>query len=137
MEPNRTWDGHWFYARVAARKLRPVCQVSYHRTARLGQAAGSVIRLTLDEALTSQPCSRAGFRDAGGVPIGDGRQILELKYCQQPPPIFKRLVQDFSLIPQSASKYRFGMAAIGCVPTASAARRAEPVAAGGADAAHG
>ncbi len=135
--PNRAWDGHWFYARVAARKLRPVCQVSYHRTARLGVASGSVIRLTLDDALTSQACLRAGFRDAPGQPMADGRQILELKYCRQPPPIFKRLVEEFGLIPQSASKYRFGMAAIGRVASPAAVRQSAPVAVIRADAVHG
>jgi hypothetical protein len=137
LAPNRLWDGHWFYARVAARKLRPVCQVSYRRMARLGLASGSVIRLTLDEALTSQDCSCAGFRDGPGVPMGDGRQILELKYSQQPPVLFKHLVEEFGLIPQPASKYRFGMAALGRVPSPIAPRHGRPVAVSGATAAHG
>jgi hypothetical protein len=39
--------------------------------------------------------------------------ILELKYNIQFPSIFKRLVEEFALRTQTASKYRLGMAALG------------------------
>jgi hypothetical protein len=42
----------------------------------------------------------------------DGQMILELKYRQDLPPIFKRLVETFALAPQRASKYRLGIAAL-------------------------
>jgi hypothetical protein len=36
-----------------------------------------------------------------------------LKYRYRVPAIFKRLVEEFSLEPQRASKYRLGMTALG------------------------
>jgi VTC domain len=117
-EPNPSWSGHWFHARVAARRLRPVCQISYRRTARMTVAGGDIVRLTLDETLAAQRSTQACFRDDPGVAVIDGRQILELKFRHQTPALFKRLVEEFALTPQSASKYRFGMAATGQVPAA-------------------
>jgi len=107
------WSGGWFQARLSARRLRPVCQVSYHRTARLLRTGGELVRLTLDEALVAQPTSVIRFREERGVPVLDGRQILELKFRHQPPPVFKRLVEEFALTPSPASKYRLSMAALG------------------------
>jgi hypothetical protein len=103
----------WFQARLLARRLRPVCQVSYRRTARMLTTGASLVRLTLDEALTARPSSDARFSDEPGVAAIDGRQILELKYRYETPSIFKRLVEEFALTPEPASKYRLAMAATG------------------------
>jgi hypothetical protein len=113
IDPRTSWSGDWFHARLVARRLMPVCQVSYRRTARIGTAAGSLIRLTIDDALAAQPSSSTHFRDEPGVPAIDGRQILELKFRYGTPAIFKRLVEEFALTPEPASKYRLGMAATG------------------------
>ena len=43
----------------------------------------------------------------------DGRLILELKYRGAPPAIFRQLVEEFALTPQTASKYRLGVVALG------------------------
>jgi hypothetical protein len=107
------WSGGWFHARVNARRLRPVCQVAYRRTARVSTATGDVVRLTLDDTLMAQPASAIGFREPRGVPVLDGRQILELKFRHHPPAVFKRLVEEFALTPAPASKYRLSMAALG------------------------
>lgn len=34
-EPQHDWPGYWFHRRLLARQLGPLCQVSYHRTARV------------------------------------------------------------------------------------------------------
>jgi len=106
------WSGGWFQARLTARQLRPVCQVSYRRTARLLDSGGGQVRLTLDDALVAQPTSVIRFREDRGAPVLAGRQILELKFRHQPPAIFKRLVEEFALTPSPASKYRLSMAAL-------------------------
>ena len=41
------------------------------------------------------------------------RLILELKYRGRRPRIFKQLVEEFALVPQTASKYRLGVVALG------------------------
>ena len=131
-DPKTSWSGDWFQARLAARRLRPVCQVSYRRTARIGTEGGSLIRLTIDDGLAAQPSSNTHFQDEPGVPAIDGRQILELKYRYATPSIFKRLVEEFALTPEPASKYRLGMAATGQAQPED--QQLRPSAADGADA---
>jgi hypothetical protein len=128
------WPGEWFQARLLARRLRPVCQVSYRRTARLLTTGRSLVRLTLDEALAAQPASDARFSDDPGVPAINGHHILELKYRYETPSLFKRLVEEFALTPEPASKYRLGMAATGQVLVADVPL--PPSADGAADAVH-
>jgi hypothetical protein len=135
-DPATSWSGDWFRARLHARRLRPVCQVSYRRTARIGTAVGSLVRLTLDEALAAQPSSGAHFSDAPGVLAIDGHQILELKFRHEPPALFKRLVEEFALTPEPASKYRLGMAATGQAPAEGSRLRLSANAASDADAQH-
>ena len=113
IDPRTSWPGDWFQARLVARRLQPVCQVSYRRTARIGTAGDSPIRLTIDDGLAAQPSGASHFRDEPGVPAIDGRQILELKFRYGTPAIFKRLVEEFGLTPEPASKYRLGMSATG------------------------
>ena len=107
-----SWSGDWFQARLAARRLRPVCQVSYRRTARSEPAAVVSSGSRWTKALVARS-HRGGsrFRDEPRRSAIDGRQILELKFRYGTPAIFKRLVEEFALTPEPASKYRLGMAA--------------------------
>ena len=107
------WSGRWFHRRIAARGLRPVCQVSYVRMARGIFSGSDTIRLTLDSELSARPALGYTFdRDPGepmAGPLDGGATILELKYRGPAPALFKRLVEEFALVPQTASKYRMGM----------------------------
>jgi VTC domain len=110
------WPGQWFYRRVAARRLRPVCQVSYLRMARVAMRDGEQVRLTLDSNLMALPVGTMPFPCVDGLTsaaVLPGRHILEMKYRCAPPSIFLRLVEEFALTPQSASKYRLGVVARG------------------------
>jgi hypothetical protein len=110
------WPGYWFYRRVMARRLQPVCQVAYSRMARGIVRNGDQVRLTLDCDLQALPASDVRFPRESGVPamVGmPGRLILELKYRGLPPAIFRQLVEAFALAPQTASKYRLGVVALG------------------------
>jgi hypothetical protein len=106
------WTGSWFHRRIAARRLQPVCQVSYSRTARMIDRNGEPVRLTLDADLAAQTCDGFEFSNEEGLPVLPGRVVLELKYRGGFPAIFRRLVEEFALAPRSASKYRLGMAAL-------------------------
>lgn len=108
-----TWPGYWFHRRVAARKLRPVCQVSYTRMARGVMRDGEPVRLTLDSHLLALPATDLRFAHEGGAPILANRLILELKFRGAPPALFRRLAEDFALTPGAASKYRLGVVASG------------------------
>jgi len=108
--------GDWFMRAVALRRLRPVCQISYQRTARVAVTGGGSMRLTMDDHVRVTPSSQLAFADAGGTPVVDERFILELKYSGDMPAAFTELVRTFALVPQAASKYRLGVVALGYMP---------------------
>jgi hypothetical protein len=107
------WPGGWFHQRLLLRRLRPVCQVSYHRTARTVTVGDGVARLTLDSHLRVAAAQDLEFRPETDGPLLEHRLILELKYRRQLPAIFRQLVEEFALSTDTASKYRLGMDALG------------------------
>lgn len=108
------WSGDWFHRRLLARGLRPVCQVSYLRMARLLPCPEGTARLTLDGTLRTGATDVARFGGDGVEYLRD-RLILELKYRAYVPALFRQLVEEFRLVPTPASKYRLAMAALGQV----------------------
>jgi hypothetical protein len=104
--------GRWMTRRLAVRRLAPVCQVAYRRMARGVEAAAGHARLTLDEAIHVTAVNGLRFSAAVGVPVLPASQILELKFRTHLPAVFTRLVEEFGLMPQTASKYRLSMAAL-------------------------
>jgi hypothetical protein len=110
------WAGRWLQRRIAARRLLPMCQVSYSRTARGIDTPAGPARLTIDQSLSALPIEGIGFRPGPGTPFLDGRQIVELKFRSTVPAIFKRLIEEMVLSPATVSKYRLGMTAAGRAP---------------------
>jgi hypothetical protein len=108
------WAARWFQRRLVVRSLRPVCQVSYHRTARVAQTAEGLARLTLDSDLRAMPIDSPRFEADPGEEFLEGRLVLELKYHARVPALFRRLIEEFALVPETASKYRLGMATTAC-----------------------
>ena len=111
--PNGDWSGSWFGKRLAARGLAPVCQVRYARTARGTLTDGGTARLTIDDAPSAAVVAGASFTDATGVPVLDRQLIVELKFRASLPAVFTRLIEEFRLVPKTASKYRLSMVALG------------------------
>jgi hypothetical protein len=112
--PLTGWEGGWFQRRLQLRRLRPVCEISYHRLARTGAGAHGPIRLTLDQQLVVSSAARSAFGEGDeGLRFLERWQVLELKYRHAAPPLFKELVEAFALRPVPVSKYRFGIAALG------------------------
>ena len=112
-ETPKRWAGHWFHKRVQVRQLRPVCQISYSRMARLAVSESGPIRLTVDQDLRAVPAGRYGFSGyADGLVLSPACRILELKYKLEIPGIFKELMQRFDLRPQASSKYRLAVEAL-------------------------
>jgi hypothetical protein len=105
----------WFRRRVALRGLRPVCHVSYLRTARESAAPDGVARLTIDSALHAVASDAFSFEPRPVTPLLRDVMILELKYRQSLPGIFKELVETFRLRPQRSSKYRVAADTLGLV----------------------
>ena len=115
-EPESGWPGYWFHRRILARGLRPICQISYDRTARVSMTSCGPIRLTVDRNLRVLPLDGIAFDGARvGTPLLQEHHILELKFIRHMPAKFKSLVEEFALNAQPLSKYRLAVTALGCV----------------------
>lgn len=114
--PDDAWEGAWFNRRLVARGLRTACQISYHRIARTITLPEGQARLTLDSRLRASAAGAHPFAAEDAVGVLAERVVLELKYRDRLPAIFRRLVEEFGLQPQAASKYRLGMIALGMAP---------------------
>jgi hypothetical protein len=119
-------EASWFRQRTTGRQLRAVCQIDYHRTARVLLTPAGPIRLTLDEGIRAARLADVGFHDRiGGAPLTD-RVVLELKFRRDLPLLFRELVARFALNPQPFSKYRTAIRALGLVPGAAAPTASHP-----------
>jgi inorganic triphosphatase YgiF len=117
MDRAAAWPGSWFGAKAAARRLQPICQISYQRTARVMMTETGPIRLTLDTTMLAVPNRSLvfyGSRDA--ISISDF-VVLELKFRRFLPALFRELVAHFALSPQPFSKYRTALPALGLAPS--------------------
>jgi hypothetical protein len=86
------WSGEWFHRRLLLRKLRPVCQVSYHRMARVLMCGEGLARFTLDSQLRAVAIDRAQYSSEPGSAFLLGRVVLELKYQGYLPVVYRHLV---------------------------------------------
>ena len=114
-EAERDWAGFWFHQRVLMRRLRPVCQVTYHRMARVAMTDYGPVRLTLDQDLQAIVVAGASYVPGPGTPMLPGRMILEMKFRVQMPAMFRQLAEAFALKPERLSKYRLAIEALGRV----------------------
>ena len=114
--PEPGWPGFWFHRRVLLRRLSPLIQMSYDRTARVGVASAGPMRMTIDTNLRVLPMPDRAFIPGVGFPLIDGMCIVELKYRVTLPALFKRLVEAFALEPGPVSKYRIGLGALDYAP---------------------
>jgi hypothetical protein len=115
-EPDPDWYGYWFHRRLLARRLKPLVQVSYVRTARLGSSPHGKVRMTLDQDLRVLPLPDGAFLPGVGLPLMEESNIIEVKYCVTLPPILREVISQFSLTTQPVSKYRAGLALLGLSP---------------------
>jgi len=108
-----TWPGAWFGETARNLGLSPRSQVAYRRIARIGEAEGKPIRLTIDRLVRcASACDLALPALPEGLPIE--RSILELKFGRNGLPVlYKRLIGEFGLEPDASSKYRLSIEATG------------------------
>lgn len=115
-ESNGSWAGSWYQRRLLLRRLRPVVQIGYHRTARVMMTHTGPVRLTLDEHVRAMPVNGIQFRNGDETTmLLHGQTIVELKYRLEVPPVFKLLVEEFALTPVKMSKYRLAASQLGLV----------------------
>jgi hypothetical protein len=106
------WEEQWFWRRLQHRRLQPVCQIAYKRTARVGEALAGPLRLTIDDEVTGTTVGRIEFSDRVDAELLPDQSIVELKYRLHVPVVFKRLIQEFQLQSMSFSKYRLAVKAM-------------------------
>jgi hypothetical protein len=108
------WPGAWFVKQLARRQLRPVCRVSYERTALVGLHPDGPIRVTFDR---DPHGAAADGHDL--APVADGPRLMtdevitEFKFLGAMPAAFKEVIEGFRLNPRSVSKYRRCVEAVG------------------------
>jgi len=116
------WAGFWFERRIAARAMAPVCQIRYRRTALMGGNDSGQIRLTIDDDVRAAEIDGPAFcPEKEGVPLLQGEAILEMKFRLAMPVVFKQLLQEFRLGPQSVSKYRLAVPVLAAAKEMAAA----------------
>jgi hypothetical protein len=112
-ETRKGWAGHWFHRRILARRLAPVAQVAYTRTALVHSNGHGPIRMTLDVGVRAVQSKALAFQELAGAPLLTGSNgILELKFYRSRPPVFDELIETFALIAQPISKYRIAVGAL-------------------------
>jgi hypothetical protein len=112
---DRNWQGgYWFHRRLQARNLHPAWQISYSRTARVLETKFGLIRLTLDRELSAMPARHFSLDSKSeGIPLFENDQrILELKFRNRMPTLFRDLMQELVLMPQPVSKFRLAAGAL-------------------------
>ena len=114
--PREDWPGYWFHRRVLLRRLSPLIQMSYDRTARIGAADTGTMRMTIDTNLRVLPMPDRAFIPGVGFPLIEGQCIVELKYRVEVPALFRQLVETFKLAPSPVSKYRIGLGVLDYAP---------------------
>ena len=110
--PQPGWAGEWFRRRLNVRSLRPACQVTYDRTARVGESPSGEFRLTLDRQILARSTEDFGFETGDETPVLDGSAIVEMKFRHGLPIVLKQLVEEFALTPLPVSKYRLSLTAL-------------------------
>jgi hypothetical protein len=109
------WSGMWFHRRLQARSLRPVCQISYERMARVAMTDYGFIRLTIDDQVVARPVNALSFDSGEDRRIFEDQVVLEFKFRVSLPVAFKDLIAEFNLVPQSVSKYRLAARGFGWI----------------------
>jgi len=115
-DPDADWPGFWYHQRLLARRLKPICQITYHRIARVAMTQYGPIRLTVDRRIRTVPLNQVGFNDlTPSVAISDDQVIVEFKFRLGMPVLFKEVVERFALTQKRISKYRLAVVALGLV----------------------
>jgi len=105
--PPAGWEAGWFLDRALKKRFAPVCRVGYDRTAFYGTAGGQGVRLTIDQNLIGVPAQ--GW-EAQPLPEGHellpGSALLELKFQDSIPELFRGLLSELPAQTARVSKFR-------------------------------
>ncbi|MFO0921805.1 MAG: polyphosphate polymerase domain-containing protein [Pirellulales bacterium] len=105
----------WYLHRLQRRQLRPVVSITYERTPYMQMDRSGPIRLTVDRHLRCGVVE--GDRSYLGAPLSAEMIsrccIVEMKFLEAMPLLFRDWIRDFGLVPTSFSKYRTAVSLLG------------------------
>ena len=97
----------WFCEAVAKKNLHPVSLVSYRRTAFNALVGPEAVRLTLDREIMARPCREWKVERVNeGQAVNPDTWVLEIKFPDVLPVLFRRLLEEHRLVQSGFSKYR-------------------------------
>ncbi len=105
--PPAGWSAGWFLEQTLRKRVAPTCRVGYRRTAFFGMSGRQAVRLTIDEDLIGVPAR--GWEAPPlheGLDLLPGGALLELKFHDVMPELFRRLLPELPLQTARVSKYR-------------------------------
>jgi hypothetical protein len=115
--PPAEWGVPWFAGELAVANLRPVCVVTYDRSAFVGHGPTGAIRVTFDRAAFGRPADGVALDPVtDGVPLLADEVVVEFKYLATLPPLFKEAFETHRLAPTGLSKYRRCARLLGLAP---------------------
>lgn len=101
------WPAGWFLEHALKKQVAPSCRVGYRRTAYYGMSGRQNVRLTIDENMIGVPA-----RGWEAEPLLDGQELLpggallELKFQDSMPELFRPLLSELPPKTAGVSKYR-------------------------------
>lgn len=114
--PPAGWEAGWFLEKALKKRFAPACRVGYDRTAFYGTAGGQGVRLTIDEKLIGAPARGWEVQPlSDGHDLLPGSALLELKFQDSIPELFRALLPQLPTQTARVSKYRRCVQACGLV----------------------
>lgn len=105
--PPTGWEAGWFLEKALKKRFSPVCRVGYNRTAFFGTAGGQGVRLTIDENMVGVPAQGWDAQPLHeGHELLPGSALLELKFQDSIPQLFRELLPELPVQTARVSKYR-------------------------------
>ncbi len=97
----------WFSKRIKRLKLRPMLCLNYDRIAFLQMDNLGPIRLTVDRDLGCCTLEQSQFPEKLAYQkILEGKCVIEMKYRESVPTVFREIIEEFKLVSQPVSKFR-------------------------------
>jgi hypothetical protein len=105
--PPADWKAGWFLEYALKKQVAPACRVGYRRTAYYGMSGRQSVRLTIDEnmiGVVARGWEAHPLQD--GLELLPGGALLELKFQDTMPELFRTLLPDLPARAARVSKYR-------------------------------
>lgn len=115
--PPAGWPAGWFLDKALKKRVSPACRVGYRRSAFFGMAGAQSVRLTIDENLIGVPARGWEAQPLQeGLELLRGGALLELKFQDSIPQLFRGLLPELPAQTARISKFRRCVQLCGLAP---------------------